>query len=402
MRADYDVVIVGAGLVGLVLASLLGRADLSVAVIETGQINKIDLDPNHYQLRVSAINLAVKEMFNDLDVWDEILNSNRLSAYERMEVWDSLGRGKIIFDSTEIAKPCLGYVIENAVMNNALLQELKQYPSVSLLSNCKPIELGMSEKTIEIRISHHQDSATKSLRSKLLVGADGAKSWVRQQSNIQNFSWPYHHHALVTTVKTEYSHQKTAWQCFLPEGPLALLPLFDKHTCSIVWSASPDYIASLLQATDRGFDLEISSAFEYKLGNIKKIGPLQTIPLQMQHAKTYINKRIALIGDAAHTFHPLAGQGVNIGFADAVSLAQTIISASLANQDFGDYRVLRKYERERKSDNWLMIFGMEFFKRLFQKSSLPIISLRSLGLEGVNKLQLLKNQFIYKAIGDSF
>ncbi len=393
-----DVIIIGGGLVGLVLASMLVKNGLKITLIEAGDLKSIDLLPDEYQLRVSAINLSGREMFSSLDVWSNIVSTDRLSSFEKMFVWDSLGRGEIKFDCTEIAESSLGYIVENAVIHNVLLNELKNSPDIELLENSEPLGLTLSRNQISVQYKAKDASHSETISAELLVGADGANSWVREKANIDSYIWPYDHQALVTTVETEFPHQKTAWQCFLSDGPLALLPLQHRHMCSIVWSSEPGNIKRLQSLNEDTFNAEITHAFEQRLGKIKKIAPSVTVPLYMRHAKKYINNRIALIGDAAHTIHPLAGQGLNLGFADVCELARNIIETKQQNRDCGEYLMLRKYERTRKSDNWIMIFGMEFFKRLFQSDAFWSIQMRSLGLTTVNKMSLIKNQFIFRAM----
>jgi 2-octaprenylphenol hydroxylase len=394
MHLDYDVIIVGGGLVGMVLAAFLAEQDLKIALIETGEFKPVNLEPDCYQLRVSAINLACEEMFKTLGMWRDISASLRLSAFEKMRVWDSLGRGEIQFDCVEIASSKLGYILENAVIYNALLKKLNTYSNLKFIDRTQPFSLAIHKNSIEIKLS-----SKEGLTTQLIVGADGANSWVRHVAHIECYQWPYHHEALVTTVETEYEHQKTAWQCFLPEGPLALLPLYEDHICSVVWSVSPNEMIRLLQLSEAAFNLEITHAFEYRLGKIKKLAQHATFPLFMRHAKNYVTDRVVLMGDAAHSIHPLAGQGINLGFADACSLAEKIIQSKAKTKDCGNYLWLRKYERARKADNWMMTWGMEFFKKLFENQSAAIIYFRSLGLNFVNKAQLIKNQFAYKARG---
>lgn len=401
MSIKVDVAIIGAGLVGLTLANVLNKHGLQVAIIDSGSIEPIHIDGN--QLRVSALNLASKNLFDRIDVWNKVKETQRLSAFENMFVWDSVGRGEISFEATMLALPCLGYILENAVLHNQLLAELQSANNIFLYENQKPQALRLLNDIIEVSLkpfsSQEHTSLKNTVQASLVVGADGAHSWVRDYAGLATYTWSYHHHALVTTVNTERTHAKTAWQCFLPEGPLALLPLSDAHTCSIVWSAPFEKINYLRNLNDAQFNAEITQAYEHRLGQIKKINKLFSVPLHMRHAKEYIQTRVALIGDAAHTIHPLAGQGVNLGFADAAILAEYIVKAKQAGEDIGSSHHLRSYNRERKSDNWLMILGMECFKRVFQGDFIVNTKARSLGLTMVNQLPWVKNQFIQQALG---
>jgi 2-octaprenylphenol hydroxylase len=204
---------------------------------------------------------------------------------------------------------------------------------------------------------------------------------------------------LVTTIKTEYPHRLTAWQCFHVEGVLALLPLSQPEYCSLVWSLKPARGEFLSQCDDKQFNQIISETFEHRLGKLQKCDRLIKFPLVMRHVKHYIRPRIALVGDAAHTIHPLAGQGVNLGLMDAACLAQIIFTSKFHHHDFGQYPYLRRFERWRKGDNWLMIMAMEIFKHLFASSTSVAIKTRKLGLQISDQNSFIKNQFIHHALG---
>lgn len=392
---QFDVIIVGGGLVGLVLALSLVQQEFRVALVDSQAIESIALDEQRVQARVVAITPVTQRIFENLGVWDDLRVTDRVSPFEQMHVWDSVGRGEIHFDCTQIANPCLGYIIENALIQNVLLKNLATYQNFRLYSSKQPHSLSYTADAQHIELKA-QDIL---LSAKLVVGADGAHSWVRQQTHIKIHTWPYHHSALVTTVNTELSHNKTAWQCFLPDGPLALLPMSDPHVCSIVWSSTKSEVERLQNLETRLFNFEISNAFEQRLGQISKISPDFNFPIVMRHAKEYIKNRVALVGDAAHTIHPLAGQGINLGFLDAAQLSDSLVQNRNLQKDWGEYRNLRAYERIRKTENWLMIAGMEAFKHLFGSESILVAQARSVGLNTVDHLGFLKKLFIYKAAG---
>jgi 2-octaprenylphenol hydroxylase len=236
------------------------------------------------------------------------------------------------------------------------------------------------------------------LAARLLVGADGRDSWVRDRAGIATRGWLYDQEAVVANVEVAEPHRETAWQRFLPTGPLAFLPLADGR-CSIVWSATEGRARGLMALDEAGFRRELEEAFERRLGAIGAIGPRASFPLRLQHAKEYVRPRLALIGDAAHAVHPLAGQGVNLGFLDAAALAAAIEEALARGRDIGGLWALRRYERARRGDNALMLAAMDGFKRLFSNRNPPLAALRSAGLTAADHLAPLKRLFMRQALG---
>ena len=310
-----------------------------------------------------------------------------------MHVWDAQGTGVVHFDSAEIGLAELGYIIENRVIQSALIEMLASLPDVRTIF---PGELA----GIDYRDGHAlvQLADGRSLSTQLIVGADGSNSSVRRLGNISTHGWPYDQRAIVTTVQPEFSHRYTAWQRFLPTGPLAFLPLMDEQ-CSIVWSTSSQHATALIELDESNFSAELEQAFELKLGHIRITGPRASFPLQLQHADQYIGQRLALIGDAAHTIHPLAGQGVNLGLLDAAALAEVLCNAKHVNRDLGGQPTLRKYERWRKGDNLMMMAAMDGFKRLFSNNIAPLCLLRNLGLTLTNDIKPIKNVLMRHAVG---
>jgi 2-octaprenylphenol hydroxylase len=236
------------------------------------------------------------------------------------------------------------------------------------------------------------------LQTRLLVGADGARSWVREQCGIAVTSTDYHQRAVVATVRTEQPHRDTAWQRFLPGGPLAFLPLPEGY-CSIVWSTTPEHADALLAMDETAFCAALTDAFAARLGKVQSAVGRAAFPLSAQHAGRYVQPRIALVGDAAHTIHPLAGQGVNLGFADSAALAEVLIAALQKRQDIGSLGVLRRYERWRKGENLLMLEVMTGFQKLFGSELTAVRQARNLGLNLVQRLMPVKNLIIRRAMG---
>ena len=390
-KRHYDIIIVGGGMVGSALACTLGNSSLKIAIVE-GRVPELSWDDNSFDLRVSAITRASQQLFEDLGVWESVC-TDRVSAYSEMFVWDATGNGSIHFDCAEIGEPNLGHIIENRVITRALTQRLEQYDNIDLFCPAKPKRLTLSSNKAELEI---EDGTI--LTTSLIIGADGANSWVRQQASIENETRSYNQHAIVTTVKTSLPHQETAWQRFLPTGPLAFLPLNNNYS-SIVWSTTPEQAQELLDLDEKEFNIKLANAFDCKLGDIIELGSRAAFPLKGQHAKHYVKPHLALVGDAAHTIHPLAGQGVNLGFADINKLADVILEDTSSGKAIGSFKTLRRYERARRGDNLLMLKSMGVFKTLFSNDSTGLSKLRNLGLTITNKVTPAKNLFMKLAMG---
>ncbi|HCB12986.1 MAG TPA: hypothetical protein DEP36_05385 [Gammaproteobacteria bacterium] len=392
IKMDYDLIIVGGGMVGSALACALGETDLRIALLEGKPLEHICPDPKP-DLRVSAINRASQRIFAAVGAWDSMA-AWRVSPFRDMQVWDAMGSGHIHFDSAAIGEPLLGWIIENRVIQYALLERVQQLPAVDLFC---PVALDTAEpldgKGWRVRLNDGCEYATR-----LLVGADGAQSKVRQLAGIDARGWSYDQKAVVSNVRTAESHQETAWQRFLPAGPLAFLPLHDGG-CSIVWSTLPEQADALLALDDSAFAQALTEAFDRRLGAITDVGPREAFPLRLQHAHDYVKPGLVLIGDAAHVVHPLAGQGVNLGLLDAATLAEVILNALAAGQEIGAFKTLRRYERWRKGDNLLMLGVMDGFKRLFSNSLPPVRLLRTLGLHLTDAASPLKNLIARRAMG---
>jgi 2-octaprenylphenol hydroxylase len=386
----YDIIIVGAGIVGLTLACALSDSHLKIALIDKNP-PAVEYLESAIDLRVSAITLASQHIFSKLNVWQNI-PAHKISAFNKMHVWEAIGGGHIDFTSQSIYKQNLGFIIENRCLQTALWMCLQQKSIDFIVGQVEVIRY--LENNVEIILNSNDVFSTT-----LLVGADGAQSKVRKQMNVDVTSWEYKHTAIIAQVKTELSHQKTAWQCFLPTGPLAFLPLSDAHQTSIVWSASPSEAQRLLALDDQIFSDQLTQVFQKKLGKIEVASQRLSFPLTMRHVKNYLKPGMALIGDAAHTIHPLAGQGVNLGILDAIMLAETILNTHKKGRLIGALYNLRAYERARKSENWIMLAVVEAIKHLFAGEALPLATLRTLGLNATNKIDFIKNYLMRHAMG---
>lgn len=385
----FDLVIVGGGMVGLALAASLRKASLRIAVIEsfppqtsTEQITN----------RVSALNLASQNLLTELGVWSN-LTAIRATAYNDMEVWEKDSFAKIEFSGKNLGLTHLGHIVENHLIQHTLWQNVLSQKNAEILT-ALPQTIAVTDSNAIMTLNNGH-----MLSAKLIVGADGANSWVRKQADIPLVFRDYGHHALVCNVKTEEPHQNTARQIFARESILAFLPLHNANLCSIVWSQPPKQAEYLTQCTEEEFNKALTVAFDGKLGLCQVKSARHSIPLTARYARDFAKKRIALVGDAAHTIHPLAGLGVNLGFQDVISLAQEIEKNLSMNVDIGEYRYLRHYERWRKTEAVKMLVAMQGLKDLFNGSN-PIKKLvRGIGLSATNQLTPLKEQLIKQALG---
>ncbi|MBL0670910.1 FAD-dependent 2-octaprenylphenol hydroxylase [Aeromonas hydrophila] len=388
---NVDVVIVGGGMVGLGLAAALKGSALKVAVVE-GQLPEPALDeaPDN---RVSALSLASQRILQQVGAWRGI-EARRLQPYGQMEVWEQDSFGRIAFDAASLRQPELGHIVENRVIQLALLEATLDGDNIQLLSPARASSLQSGEAGSLLLL---EDG--RALSAKLVVAADGAHSWVRRQADIPLTSWDYGHHALVATVRCAEPHEAVARQIFTPEGPLAFLPLWQPDLCSIVWSVPAARAEALCQCDEEQFNRQLTTEFDGRLGLCKVEGARSAIPLTARYARDFARERLVLVGDAAHTIHPLAGQGVNLGLLDAAALAEQILRNQAAGKDIGRLANLRGYERWRKSEAASMLAAMEGLKRLFAGSN-PLKKLvRGAGLCAFDLLTPLKQSVIRAAMG---
>lgn len=390
MISRYDVVVIGGGMVGLTLACALGQGGKKVAVIEANEPQNFDPSQEH-DLRVVAVNRASQHVLENVGAWDGVVNM-RAAAYQAMKVWDAGGAGSIGFSAEEMGEADLGHIIESRVIQLALLERAKQLESVDWLCPLRVQRFVADEKEAIVTLDDGQ-----LLMTPLVVGADGANSFVRDMAGIEVKRNDYHQSGLVATIKTSEHHQHTAWQRFQPDGVLAFLPMDDGY-CSIVWSSPTERADELVNMPEDEFRLQLGAAFEYRLGEIVSCSERRAFPLRGGQAAQYVKHRIALVGDAAHTIHPLAGQGVNLGFMDAAQLAEVLLDT---NRDLGSMSVLRKYERARAGDNLVMQRLMEGFKTLYGNASPAIKWLRNTGMSTMDGLEPLKQKAMSYALGTS-
>ncbi|MCS5709560.1 FAD-dependent monooxygenase [Candidatus Berkiella cookevillensis] len=390
-----DVIINGGGMVGLTLALLLAQADYSVIILETNI--KTPIAPTSTEipsdLRVVALTQATRQLFESLDIWQSIA-SKRLGTMENIKVWDQALSGSVFFSALEAKEPDLGVIVEQSVILHALQAALQHYPNVQTIYDTPLQAYQISADRLMATMQNNSI-----LSAKLLVGCDGGQSWVRNFSAIAVKERSYDQLAIVATIQSERPHLNTAYQRFNATGVLALLPLSDPFTLSIVWSVETTLGQSLMMLSQEAFSQQLTQEVEAVLGTLTVMSKRIQFPLREQHATSYIGERVALVGDAAHVIHPLAGQGVNLGFLDAAVLADILVQATKKHRDIGYDYVLKRYQRSRRMHNQGMIYLMRAFKEGFTHTSPLLGLLRNKGLDWVDSHAWLKQFFIQKALG---
>ena len=396
MEMRADVLIVGAGMVGSALALALKNSGLEILLLDGSPLSVKPFDPQSaFEPRVSALSAASQRILERLGVWDGI-SARRASPYRDMQVWDGSGTGQIHFSATSVHAEVLGHIVENRVVQDALLDRLHDC-DMGLLANARLEQMRRSGDEWLLTLADG-----RKLRSPLVIAADGANSAVRRLAGCATREWDYLHHAIVTSVRSSLPHQMTAWQRFTDDGPLAFLPLErdgQQDWCSIVWSTTPEQAQRLMLLEEEDFCRELERAFEGRLGTVVSADSRLCVPLRQRHAKRYVAEGLALIGDAAHTIHPLAGQGVNLGFLDAAVLAEVLLHARERGERLADVRVLSRFERRRMPHNLGLMAAMEGFERLFQADSLALRWLRNTGLKSVDQMPEAKALFVRQALG---
>ncbi len=387
---DFDVVIVGAGVAGLVTAIDMARSGLQVALIEKAE--SVELNEQEH-VRVSAINMVSERILTAIGIWDNIPDQWK-TPFREIAVTDADGAAQVVFSYKDIGRSYLGHIVTNKVLIKHLLMQAKQLSSFSFFCPAQIQAFHIESEHVKIKLMSDQI-----LKAKLLVAADGANSWIRNSLKIPLVEIAYNHCSIVATVKMDEPHQSVARQRFMASGPIAFLPLNNAHECSIVWSTLPEEAKELMSENPDTLAEKIAATLDSLLGKITVIDKPLMFPLTMRHATHYVHPRVALIGDAAHTIHPLAGQGMNLGILDAACLSEVVVANFKAERDMGLVQNLRRYERWRRSDNQLMIDAMAFFKQGFAVQTGFLPKLRDLTLRLTNNNRWLRKIFMHNAMG---
>ena len=396
MPEKYDIVIVGAGMVGSLLASLLRDSGLSLLMLERAPVTAPARDAA-FEPRVSALTRASENLLRHVGAWSAV-EACRACAYTGMTVWDADGNGRVEFSAAAIGESHLGVLVENRLLQSALTEVAVQAANVTFRCPAQLTHLERLPEGWQLTLS---DGAR--VQARLVVGADGALSAVRGMIGIDTRNTDYRQRAIVTTVRTENPHAFTAWQRFSATGPLAFLPLLaadgDDHFCSIVWSQDEAEAQRLLALDDAAFMREIGLAFERTLGVIESVDARYSFPLQARHATDYVRDGLALVGDAAHAIHPLAGQGVNLGLLDAAVLAEEILRARARQIHWWDEATLSRYVRRRRAHNTLILNSMTGFQKLFGSHHPLLVVARNIGMRATNSLLPVKQELARVAMG---
>lgn len=388
-RQQADVVIIGAGMIGLTLAILLAKQKRRVVVLERHSQPQLT---EQLALRVSALNARSRSVLDQCDVWQPI-SEHRSGPYRAMQVWDKDSPARIEFSAQDVDAENLGVIAENNVVEHFLWQRAEQLGvSIQQVDDWQLLEAGDDDQAVELQL------ADSLLQADLLVGADGGQSLVRQRTELPITFWDYQQQGIVANLVTELPHQGIARQVFLPTGPLALLPTADAHTVSIVWSADQAFAENLLSQGGERLALRVAAESGRILGACECVSEIKAFPLRMQYARQWYQQRVVLIGDAAHTIHPLAGQGANLGFADVDGLVDQLADADLKSLP-SLHRRLGAYQRQRKAQTQVMIAAMEAFKRGFGSANPLLKGARALAFALPNKLAPVKRQLAQIALG---
>jgi len=396
---DFDCVIVGGGMVGATCALSLANLGLTVAIVEQYQPEDFS-DSQALDLRVSAISLASEHLLTQLEAWPQ-LQQWRLCPYKRLGVWEHHA-SYTEFNADDIKQSHLGHIIENRLIQLSLWQQIDKHPEITLFCPASLVNFSSINKEVNLSIVKNENSENIKIKTKLLIAADGANSQVRKLANIGMTGWDYQQSAMLINVETETKQQDITWQQFFETGPVALLPLSGKSDlggfASLVWYHKKSEIKKLSALSNEQLQLEVLQTFPKRLGKIKVIGK-GSFPLTRRHANTYQKGQVLLLGDAAHTINPMAGQGVNLGFKDVKAL-QTVIATAIGNGEcWYEPEVLSRYELMRRKDNLLMMSTMDSLYATFSHPSPAIKLFRNIGLKMADKIPFLKNKALAYACG---
>ncbi len=377
---DYDLVIVGGGIVGLTLASSLKDSGLNVLLIEARVESAAVMKGQAY-----AVHMLSALIYEGIGVWNKILPN--IETYRRVRLSDADYSGVVEFSTSDINKDDLGYVAEHQALLYPLQEFVKDCPNVTVLCPAEVIETQYLADAAVTTIKVAEE--TKTIRSKLIVAADGSRSRIRQAAGITTRGWKYWQSCIVAFVKPEKSHNQTAYEKFQQSGPFAILPL-PGNRCRIVWTAPHEEAKALCAMNDTAFLAELQARYGDHMGKLELLGERFVFQVQLMQSDKYVKNRLALVGDAAHNCHPVGGQGLNLGIRDVAALAQVIQEAHSKGEDIGNIKILKKYERWRQIENLAILGFTDILDRIFSNNFLPIVIVRRLGLLAMKYIPIVK------------
>ncbi len=390
---QVDVIIVGAGVAGATFAAILKDSGISCFLVEVEAASKNKSKQKNIDPRALALTHASKNILQSVGAWDEI-PYNCIGLFRRMHIWDENGLGEVNLSSADISESVMGYIVEQKIVEYALETVLNKTEHLTWFRPAEAKSLDNEKDKICLGLDDG-----RRLSAKLLVAADGQSSAIRELAGINSRTREYHQHALVCVAETEHPHQEVARQRFLHRGPLAFLPMAGANQCGTVWSTTPEHATELKAMNEKVFNKILAEAFDYHAGDIFKTSPRATFPLARAHADEYCRSRLALVGDAAHRIHPLAGHGANLGLLDVACLAEIILQAKDKGRDIGAFSVLRKYERWRKGENSTMMMTTEGLKYLFENKTEIVSRLRNAGMDMFDSMKPIKHEVMRRAMG---
>lgn len=388
--ARYDAAIVGGGMVGAVAAVALSQAGFEVALVEAKAPTPFDANAE-YDLRQSAIAPGPRRLLDNLGLWERIAGE-RICAFTGMKVWDAGHHAELFLENTAIGLPELGHIVENGLVVDTAWQALDQVDVF-----CPGMLAGLTVEDDKTRLRLADETE---ITAALVIGAEGANSAVREAAGIDTTGWSYHQRCTVGAVSTERHHRHIAWQRFTETGPVAFLPLADGR-CSLAWHADDALAAELAELDEEAFCARLSEASDYVLGHVTRIDTRAAFPLKLMHAERYVQPRVALIGDAAHVLHPMAGQGVNLGLLDVAELVHALEAGREAGVDAGALTYLKRYQRARMADNMAMLAATDGLKRLYGSSNKLLRELRGWAITGAATLAPVRRLMLQQAVGFS-
>ena len=386
---DYDLVIVGGGIVGLTLASALKDSGLNILLIEAKVSSAAVAKGQAY-----AVHMLSARIYKGIGIWDKILP--QIAKYRQVRLSDADYPGVVEFETNDIGTPELGYVAEHQALLEPLQEFVQNCPNVTYLCPAEVVSTSYHQDVVSIEIKIADQLST--VRSKLLVAADGSRSPIRQAAGIKTHGWKYWQSCIVAFVKPEKPHNNTAYERFWPSGPFAILPL-PQNRCRIVWTAPHDEAKALCALDDEQFLQELSQRFGNQMGKLELLGDRFVFQVQLMQSDRYVLPRLALVGDAAHNCHPVGGQGLNLGIRDVAALAQVIQKAHQAGEDIGKIRVLKRYERWRQIENLTILGFTDMLDRMFSNQFPPVVFVRRLGLWFLRTVPALKVFMLKLMIG---